>query len=864
MNKYEVLGVVGEGAYGVVLRCRNKESGEVVAIKKFKESDDDEVLRKTTLREVKLLRMLRHPNIVSLTEAFRRKTKLYLVFEYVERNLLEVLEEIPQGLDPELVRTYILQLVQAIHWCHVNSVVHRDIKPENLLVNQRSKTLKLCDFGFARVLNPAHSEELTDYVATRWYRAPELLLGSTNYTYAVDIWAIGCIMGEISDGQPIFPGESEVDQLYIVQKVIGPLTPEHLELFMANPRFAGLKFPDMSKPETLQKKYVGKLSKRALTFLKGLLTMEPTSRTTTVGCLQNPYFEGMDVSQPQLTNQTIQTPIKGNTSTTAVGGAAPSGAPIGNTTTTDGTTAPISTTVANGQAAQTDGAAKEGNASLPGINISNNNANVTAAAVEESNTASETDTTANPNPNHTNTIGVNIPGAFDKPITTIGSNLNNAVSSNNSISNLSIGSQNTLQPPKGMEILQAEMPDGAPPSSHSRKNGIKGGRPKDEKERVRDLDREAERERERKREKEIRAFREFSTKLPIKKDARTKGRAPDAKGAMGGMAQGQNMPLKGQLYNPSNHQQRQVNMSNDITGGIYQGQMYPRALNGMQQQMPQGGQNGKQVKQQGGQDRSMAMPPLQANYSQAAGRPRGNLKPAQQGQGVPLQGGQVDIQGMAYSPYEQSQGGKMDPMDSAMPRPSPRGGLLSIDMQGHADAQAGGQGGPQIHNNMLHVNVGTRGIYQYSQQQQQQQQQQSVLPQINGGNGGNIIIAGQSSTGLSIGQNFGGLQGHSRQYMDHSQQHAYHQQQVLQQSQASQGHSGLQLQQAPYNGLVMNGHQVAQQQSHGQYLQPQSGLRAYQSSQQQGQGMGLKQGMVNMPQMGGRGKQMPSVGGKYR
>jgi cyclin-dependent kinase-like len=152
MNKYEVLGVVGEGAYGVVLRCRNKESGEIVAIKKFKESDDDEVLRKTTLREVKLLRMLRHPNIVSLTEAFRRKTKLYLVFEYVEKNLLEVLEEYSHGLDAALVQTYVLQLVQAIHWCHTNHVVHRDIKPENLLVNARTQTLKLCDFGFARIL----------------------------------------------------------------------------------------------------------------------------------------------------------------------------------------------------------------------------------------------------------------------------------------------------------------------------------------------------------------------------------------------------------------------------------------------------------------------------------------------------------------------------------------------------------------------------------------------------------------------------------------------------------------------------------------------------------------------------------------
>jgi cyclin-dependent kinase-like len=237
--------------------------------------------------------MLRHNNIVCLKEAFKRKAKLYLVFEYADKNLLEVLEEQPAGLDPEVVRHYTYQLVLAIHWCHSNSVIHRDIKPENLLINLKTKTLKLCDFGFARVISKTN-DDLTDYVATRWYRAPELLLGSTSYGFSVDMWAIGCIMGEISDGQPIFPGDSEVDQLYIIQKVLGPLTSEHQEMFMMNPRFAGLKFPDMSRPETLQKKYVGKLSKRALGIMKELLAMEPNDRLNSEQCMQHPYFENLD------------------------------------------------------------------------------------------------------------------------------------------------------------------------------------------------------------------------------------------------------------------------------------------------------------------------------------------------------------------------------------------------------------------------------------------------------------------------------------------------------------------------------------------------------------------------------------------
>jgi len=246
------------------------------------------------MREVKILRMLRHQNIVSLLEAFRRKGKLYLVFEYVEKNLLEVLEDKPSGLSPSLVQRYIYQLCMAIDWCHSNNVIHRDIKPENLLIDTSASVLKLCDFGFARTL-ANNAQELTDYVATRWYRAPELLLGSTNYDSSVDIWAIGCIMGELFDGQPLFPGESEIDQLYIIQRMLGPLTNDQNDLFMRNPRFVGLKFPDMSRPETLKKKYVGSLSRRALSFVTAVLQMDPNDRASSRECIEHAYFEDIAV-----------------------------------------------------------------------------------------------------------------------------------------------------------------------------------------------------------------------------------------------------------------------------------------------------------------------------------------------------------------------------------------------------------------------------------------------------------------------------------------------------------------------------------------------------------------------------------------
>lgn len=240
--------------------------------------------------------MLRQDNIVQLKEAFRRKGKLYLVFEYIERNLLEILEETQTGVEvtyiqTERVRSYIYQLCKSIDYCHRLEVVHRDIKPENLLVSLSHK-LKLCDFGFARTL-PQYGGALTDYVATRWYRSPELLLGDPRYSKEVDMWAIGCIMGELIDGQPLFPGESEIDQLYVIQKVLGPMTDKQQELFARNPRFNGLRFPDLPRPETLEKRYLGKLTRHALAFMKRLLDLHPGSRMTSSEALRHPYFEGL-------------------------------------------------------------------------------------------------------------------------------------------------------------------------------------------------------------------------------------------------------------------------------------------------------------------------------------------------------------------------------------------------------------------------------------------------------------------------------------------------------------------------------------------------------------------------------------------
>jgi len=297
--------VVGEGAYGVVMRCRSRESGDTVAIKEFKINADDpdaEEVRRTSKREVMVLKALKHPNIVKYLGEFYIADKLYVMMEFVPRNLLEILEDAGHGLDRKHVKHCIFQLCKAVCFIHGCGYVYRDIKPENLLIDSKG-ALKLCDFGFARRIDEKtghNGDILTDYVATRWYRAPELLLGPpfagpdgntirTGYGKGVDMWAIGCLMGELTDGEPLFAGDSDIDQLHRIQRCVGALTPGQMMAFSINPNNAGIQF-DLPQPEGLPRRYAGKMNEVELDFLGGLLKINPTERSTGEACCRHRYF----------------------------------------------------------------------------------------------------------------------------------------------------------------------------------------------------------------------------------------------------------------------------------------------------------------------------------------------------------------------------------------------------------------------------------------------------------------------------------------------------------------------------------------------------------------------------------------------
>ncbi|XP_021707948.1 cyclin-dependent kinase-like 4 isoform X2 [Aedes aegypti] len=303
MDRYEKLSRLGEGSYGVVYKCRDRDTGSLVAVKRFVESEDDPAIRKIALREIRLLKNLKHPNLVCLLEVFRRKRRLHLVFEFCEHTVLHELERHPEGCPDNLTKQITFQTIQGVAYCHKQGCLHRDIKPENILLTAQGQ-VKLCDFGFARMLSPG--ENYTDYVATRWYRAPELLVGDTQYGTPVDVWAIGCVFAELVRGDALWPGRSDVDQLYLIRRTLGDLLPRHLAIFNQNEFFKGITLPVPPTLEPLETKMPQRTlsNPMMMDFLKKCLDKDPAKRWSCERLVTHPYFEDY-VSKQKEIEQTI-------------------------------------------------------------------------------------------------------------------------------------------------------------------------------------------------------------------------------------------------------------------------------------------------------------------------------------------------------------------------------------------------------------------------------------------------------------------------------------------------------------------------------------------------------------------------------
>ncbi|CAM6090888.1 unnamed protein product [Calypogeia fissa] len=226
VDEFEQVKIIGEGTYGVVYRARNKKTGEIVALKKVKKESEKEGFPLSSLREINTLFSLHHPAVVDVKEVVVGSTingvfPVFVVMEYVERDLQSYMQSMKQPFSLSEVKCLLLQLFGGVKYLHDNWVLHRDLKTSNLLLNKRGE-LKICDFGMARQYE-SPLKAYTSMVVTLWYRAPELLLGQENYKYstAVDMWSLGCIMAEILAKEPLFDGNSEIDQIDKICRILG-------------------------------------------------------------------------------------------------------------------------------------------------------------------------------------------------------------------------------------------------------------------------------------------------------------------------------------------------------------------------------------------------------------------------------------------------------------------------------------------------------------------------------------------------------------------------------------------------------------------------------------------------------------------
>ncbi|XP_076763340.1 serine/threonine-protein kinase ICK isoform X2 [Xylocopa sonorina] len=285
MNRYITLNQLGDGTFGSVVLGERIDTGEKVAIKRMKRKyySWEEAMN---LREVKSLKKLSHANVVKLKEVIRENDVLYFVFEYMKENLYQLMKDRDKLFPEPVIRNIVYQVLQGLAFMHKHGFFHRDMKPENLLC-MGPELVKIADFGLAREIRSR--PPYTDYVSTRWYRAPEVLLHSTTYNSPIDIWAVGCIMAELYTFRPLFPGKSEIDEIFKICSVIGTPEkddwPEGYQLAAA----MNFKFPNFSR--TSLSVLIPNASQEAVVLMEDMLQWNPIKRPTAQQSLRYPYFQ---------------------------------------------------------------------------------------------------------------------------------------------------------------------------------------------------------------------------------------------------------------------------------------------------------------------------------------------------------------------------------------------------------------------------------------------------------------------------------------------------------------------------------------------------------------------------------------------
>jgi len=304
---YVQLEKLGEGTYATVFKGRSRTTNEIVALKEI-HLDAEEGTPSTAIREISLMKELKHVNIVRLHDVIHTESKLVLIFEYCDQDLKKYMDTHGErgALDPITVRSFMYQLLKGTAFCHENRVLHRDLKPQNLLINRKGE-LKLGDFGLARAFGvPVNT--FSNEVVTLWYRAPDVLLGSRTYSTSIDVWSCGCIFAEMISGVPLFRGRDNQDQLLNIMRIIGTPDDRTLrKLATESPEIQLKQFPRYAKVPL--QNILPKASPQAIDLLERLLQFDPSKRLSASDALRHPYFQSFPSQVPHTNPMSYPQPV---------------------------------------------------------------------------------------------------------------------------------------------------------------------------------------------------------------------------------------------------------------------------------------------------------------------------------------------------------------------------------------------------------------------------------------------------------------------------------------------------------------------------------------------------------------------------
>lgn len=297
-TRYSLIRPIGHGAYGVVISALDKETETKVAVKKITRAFEDPVDAKRILREIKLMKRFSHENVIRIVDiippppTIEEFEDIYIVQDLMETDLHRIIYS-RQTLTIDHIQYFVYQILRGLKYIHSSNVLHRDLKPSNLLLNSNCD-LKICDFGLSRGVEDEQKGELTEYVVTRWYRAPEIMLACQEYTKAIDIWSVGCIFAELLARSPLFPGEDYIAQLRLICEKLGRPSDKDLE-FVTSERAKKFMLSLPRNPPTSQAvlfpNYKGETD--AMDLLMKMLAFDPATRITIEQALEHPFLESL-------------------------------------------------------------------------------------------------------------------------------------------------------------------------------------------------------------------------------------------------------------------------------------------------------------------------------------------------------------------------------------------------------------------------------------------------------------------------------------------------------------------------------------------------------------------------------------------